>query len=219
VLDGAVHTYIVTKDAAGVILVYIDGVLVTPDSTNIVSTWLASGQTLTYAAPVAGQTSSIAAVWNRKFSPTEARDVGRNPWLAYASLRRPWDRPAPPASVTVYYPGSDISPGGWVSSTGGSLASCLDESVASDADYITSPDLTTSATLAWQSSIPAGTWDIAVRGEYLGTSGQIRVVLLDAGGSTVGTSSWQALTSSFATYTLTVTTSGTSTKFRYEVQP
>lgn len=124
----------------------------------------------------------------------------------------------PLAAATVFYPGSDISAGSWTASNGGTLASCVDESAYDDADFITSPDLSASATLAWQSPIPAGTWDIAIRGAFLGASGQVRLVLLDAGGSTVGTSSWQALTGSLAPYTLTVTTSGASTKFRYEVQ-
>lgn len=157
-------------------------------------------------------------IWQRVLTDAECLLMSTRPSAIYAPLRRPWLTPAPSGAVTVFYPGSDIAAGGWTASTGGSLASCVDEAPYDDADYITSPDLSTSATLAWQASIPAGTWDIAVRGAFLGASGQVRLVLLDAGGSTVGTSSWQTLTGSLAPYTLTVTTSGTSTKFRYEVQ-
>jgi hypothetical protein len=129
-----------------------------------------------------------------------------------------------PAVVTVFYPNSDITVTGWTASSGSSLAAMVGETTLDRGTYITSPDLSTSATMSWgdgaghAASVPVGTWDVDVDGAYLTTSGQVRIVLLDSGGTAVGTSSWQTLTSSDTTYTLSVTTTGVSTKFRYEIQ-
>lgn len=124
-------------------------------------------------------------------------------------------------SATIFHPGSDITVAGWTPSTGTDLFACIDEPTTyNDADYITSPDLTTSTTMGWDNPVPAGTWEMKLRGEFFtGTSGQVRIVLLDAGSSSVGTSSWQALSGGFAMYTLSITTTGVSTQFRFEVQP
>ena len=124
----------------------------------------------------------------------------------------------PTSGVTVYRPGSDISVSGWVPSTGSDLFDCIDEPTASDADYITSPDLSTSATMGLTASVPAGNWAVNVRCRRMGATGSIRVVLLSSGGSPVGTSSWQPLTAGFADYSFNVTTSGAADRFRIEVQ-
>ena len=107
---------------------------------------------------------------------------------------------------------------GWVPSTGSDLFGCIDESTASDVDYITSPDLSTSATMGLTASVPAGNWAVNVRGRRMGVTGSIRVVLLSSGGAPVGTSSWQPLTAGFADYSFNVTTSGAADRFRIEVQ-
>lgn len=144
---------------------------------------------------------------------------------AKAWVRDPWSLLTPPtfwlpdpAAVTVYRPGSDISVSGWVPSTGSDLFGCIDESTASDVDYITSPDLSTSATMGLTASVPAGNWAVNVRGRRMGVTGSIRVVLLSSGGAPVGTSSWQPLTAGFADYSFNVTTSGAADRFRIEVQ-
>lgn len=120
--------------------------------------------------------------------------------------------------VTVYRPGSDIIVNGWTATPGGTLASCVDDLTLDRADFITSPNLTDPATLGWATALPAGSYDIAVDADRIGASGQVRIVCLDAGGAAVGTSSWQSLTGTAATYTLSVTTSALSTQFRIEVQ-
>lgn len=121
-------------------------------------------------------------------------------------------------SVTLWEAGADVITGGWAPSTGASLSACIDEATLSRADWITSPDLSTPCTLAWDASLPAGAYDAVVDAAYTGSSGQLRVVALDAGGASVGASPWQSLTSTDTTYSLAITTSATSTQFRLEVQ-
>lgn len=126
--------------------------------------------------------------------------------------------------VTVFYPRSDVSVTGWAPSAGTSVAATLDDT--SRTDYSTGPDLSTPVRMSWLGDdggvvtvVSAGTWDIQVDAKYIGSSGQIRIELFDAGGSSVGISGWQAVTSSDATYTLSVTTTGDSTEFALEIQP
>lgn len=124
------------------------------------------------------------------------------------------------SSITAYYPGSDISVAGWTPSTGTDLFACIDEHTYDDGDYITSPDLTTSTVMGWDNPVPAGTWSLSMRSEFFdGASGQVRLVMLDSGSSSVGSSAWQALTGAFVTYTLAITTTGVSDRFRLEIQP
>lgn len=120
------------------------------------------------------------------------------------------------AAVTVYRPGSDIIVNGWTAVGAASLAAAM--AAASTADYALSPNLTDPTTQAWDSPLPAGTWDITVGGARTGASGQVRIVCLDGGGSPVGTSAWQALTGTDTDYTLSVTTTATAPNFRIEVQ-
>lgn len=159
----------------------------------------------------------IFAAFDASLTAAEHASLHANPGQLLAPA--PFGLWAPAISgVTVYRPGSDVVVNGWTATPGGTLASCIDDPTLDRGDYITSPNLTDPATLEWAAPMPAGTWDMAVDGVRLGTTGQIRVVCLDAGGSSVGATSWQALTASAATYTLSVTTSATSTRFRIEVQ-
>lgn len=180
------------------------------------------------AYPGLGFDGDIAfhGAWNRAVSNPERASIRANPWQLFAPLRRPWLTPAPSGAVTVFYPGSDIAAGGWTSSSGGSLYADIDDVILDRGDYITSPDLSTTATFGWKDSngnpatIPAGTWNVDLDAAYfLGASGQVRLVWLDAGGSSVGATAWQTLTLTDTTYTLSITTTGPSTQFRYEDGP
>lgn len=165
----------------------------------------------------------------RVMSDAQALHLSANPqeiWTLFAPLRRPWLNPVSSAAITAYYPGSDISVAGWTSSSSGSLYADIDDVALDRGDYITSPDLSTSATFGWKDSngspatIPAGSWSVDLDASYfLGASGQVRLVWLDAGGSSVGATSWQTLTGTDSSYSLPITTTGASTKFRYEVAP
>jgi len=142
--------------------------------------------------------------------------ISANPGLIFEPQRRTF----PIASgVTVYRPASDIVVNSWTPSTGSDLYAMIDEPTLNRADYITSPNLTNPATMGWSAPMAAGTYDVSVDFDRTGTQGQLRIVLLDSGGTAVGTSSWQAAPSSAATTVFSVTTTGTSDRFRIEVQP
>jgi len=97
----------------------------------------------------------------------------------------------------------------------------IDEVTPSDTDYIISPNLNASPGAAVFGISPtqaSGTYNVNVRARYTAGAGDMRVLLLDSGGSTVGTSAWQTLTATFATYALNVTTTGTAIRVSIEVQ-
>jgi hypothetical protein len=121
--------------------------------------------------------------------------------------------------AAVYRPTSDIVVNSWTPSTGSDLYAMIDDPTLNRSDFITSPNLTNPVTMGWGSSLAAGTYDVSVDFDRTGTQGQLRIVLLDSGGTAVGTSSWQAAPSSAATTVFSVTTTGTSDRFRIEVQP
>lgn len=120
--------------------------------------------------------------------------------------------------AAVYRPTSDIVVNSWTPSTGSDLFAMVDDPTLNRSDFITSPNLTNPVTMGWGSSLAAGTYDVSVDFDRTGTQGQLRIVLLDSGGTAVGTSSWQAAPSSAATTVFSVTTTGTSDRFRIEVQ-
>jgi hypothetical protein len=124
-------------------------------------------------------------------------------------------------SPSVIRPNSDILTTNWTASAGTVLYDMIDEAVPDDNDYIISPDLTASpgpAVFGLNGTLPSGPIQIQLRAKRSYSSGQIRVVLQDGSGNTIGTSSWQTLTSSFTTYTLSVSTSGVVARARIEVQ-
>lgn len=184
------------------------------------------GADVFFAGGFADCDTPLIAYWNRSLSAQEHASLAANPWQLFAKRSNPIFVGLGPPAITAYYPGSDISVAGWTSSTGSGLYADIDDVVLNRLDYITSPDLSTTATFGWKDSngnpatIPAGTWNVDLDAAYfLGASGQVRLVWLDAGGSSVGATSWQTLTSTDATYTLSITTTGPSTQFRYEDGP
>lgn len=100
-----------------------------------------------------------------------------------------------------------------------SLYANVNEATASDSEYIDSPGLSatpTSCTFGLSLPLAAGSYDVGIRAQWVSQPGQLRVVLLDSGGTSVGASSYQALTSSATSYTLPVTTTGSATQARIE---
>jgi hypothetical protein len=122
--------------------------------------------------------------------------------------------------VSFYFPSTDITVTGWVGSPDNSnLYNNIDESAASDADYIISPNLATNSSIIMGLSTPmlADTYEISVRGKYISGSGSVRVLLLDGANAVLATSSWQSLTTGYATYILNVVLTSTATRVKVEV--
>lgn len=122
---------------------------------------------------------------------------------------------------TLYFASSDITTTGWSATPGPSFYSAIDEVSINVADYVTSPNSLTPGplVLGLSSELPAGNWDVSISvKQEVGTGSEVRIVLLNAANSVMGTSDWITATGSFTTTVLPVTTSGTSDKFRLEVQ-
>lgn len=163
----------------------------------------------------------MGAFLNRAISDGEVAAISANPWQLFKPTRRLLGTATAVSSATISRPGSDIVVAGWSASTGPDLYAMIDEAVADDADYIVSPDLGGTpgpATFGSTISLAAGSYDISIRARRTSTAGEVRVLMKDAGGVTVGTSAWQALGSAFTTYSLSVTTTGTATQLSIEVQ-
>lgn len=141
-----------------------------------------------------------------------------NPWQLFAPTRRKLFVVSVQAD---YYPNSDITTTGWSAVPPGSLYAAIDEATPSDSDYIVSPDLSSTpgpAVFGLNQSAPAGSYTVNVRAKYGLTAGQFRVSMLDSGGTSVGTSAWTSVTGAFATYAVSLTTTGTAVRVKIEVQ-
>ena len=123
--------------------------------------------------------------------------------------------------VTIYRPAGGATLGDWTS-TEATLWQALDETVASDTDYITSPGLIATAqatpAITLSEAVPAGSYTVRVRSDRTQTSGQIRVVFYNASEVEQGATAWQAVTGAFVTYELSATLSGTADRFRIEAK-
>ncbi|HET8685469.1 MAG TPA: LamG-like jellyroll fold domain-containing protein [Methanosarcina sp.] len=112
-------------------------------------------------------------------------------------------------------PGSDVTVTGWTATPGPGYASMLNEYIANDSDYVTSPFASTGGPLVMnlENSLPAGSWNIRFRAYYTGTfSCSLQVSLLDASNNVVGTTVADPLTSSVADHLLAIETTGIATQ-------
>jgi len=124
-------------------------------------------------------------------------------------------------AVSISRPSSDVLTTGWTGTPDNTtLFNNVDEVSASDTDYITSPAISggENITFGITPSLAAGTWDVRYRANFVGASAQVRIHLLDGSNVSQGVSSWQTVTSSFALYTASVTTTGTASRVKIEVQ-
>lgn len=120
--------------------------------------------------------------------------------------------------MTIYRPTSDVSAPGW-SSTAGTLAAAINETAADDASYITSPDVASPTPYRFNiGPLPSGEQTLRIRARRVGTAGEARLVLLDAGAAEVGASDWQALTDTWTTYPLTAVASAVATMGEIQVR-
>ena len=176
-------------------------------------------RTGTSGAPITGNIAFVR-IWSRALTQREHQQMWANPYQIFKPAQRLIGAVVSAPSITR--PNSDVTVTGWTGDPDNTnLYNNIDETSASDTDFIISPSLGASpgpAVFGLTQSLTAGTYNVRTRARYTGTAGQIRVLLLDSSGTTVGTGSWQALTGSFTTYNLSVTTTGTAARVRLEVQ-
>lgn len=183
-----------------------------------VGTQLLSADDVTATQGYEGQGLLLAAIWNRALTDAEVAEVSENPW----QLFRPQSQQLAVFSP-VYQPGSDITVTGWTGSPDNvNLYANIDESTPSDTDYVLSPSVSSTPGPAIfglsPSSLAAGNYTVNLRARRTGSVGQVRALLVNSSGTTVGTSSWQSLTTTYTTYNLAITTTGTAARLRFEVQ-
>lgn len=120
------------------------------------------------------------------------------------------------APTTVTRPSTDILTTGWT----GSYVD-IDEVTASDTDYITSPSLASPTPIVFglSQTLAAGSYNISIRGKSTLGTGNIQASLLNSSNTVMGSSSVQPVTSGFTTYTLPITTTGSSDRVKLEVTP
>jgi hypothetical protein len=156
--------------------------------------------------------------WGRVLSAAEVYQITQNPWQILQPQRR---QLFAVVSDVIVRPSSDVTTTGWTAYPDPPLYAKIDEVTPDDNDYITSPDLnsTPGPYIGGIAPIDAGVYDVRFRARRTLGSGQARVSLLDSSNVVQGTSGWITLTESFAKYTASVTTTGTATRVRIEVQP
>lgn len=189
----------------------------------------ASAGSLTYqwqrANPGSGSFANVSGATSSSYT-TAATDCATDHGAQYKCLVGDTNGSTPTSAVgltvrsvtTVSRPVSDATAAGWTASTGSDLYAMIDESVASDSDYIISPAISGAATwvvLNLQYPLATGTRTVPVRGAVDTGTGTMKVRLQDDAGTIVGTAIDTAVTSTPTTYNLSFTLSGPATRIAY----
>ena len=144
----------------------------------------------------------FARAWKRGLTLSECKSLHEKPWQIFD----PETIPLFYSTVTAQYarPTSDVSTGTWTSSLGGSLYAAIDETVASDTDYITTTNASTCEVALSSLSDPASSAGHIVRYRISATSGGI-TVRLRQGTTTIATWTHATAPTSLTTYSQTLT--------------
>lgn len=127
------------KGTSGKCYCYINGIKDASSTTTIANTWTINRLSIgtTYfggsTADFYNGNTPLALLYERELSGEEHRALSDNPWQIFkprsfllGSLTSP----------QILYPTGDVAGGTWLPSTGTDLFACVDETSASDADYI-----------------------------------------------------------------------------------
>jgi hypothetical protein len=209
----------------------IDGVPITANGTGsfpATGTWtagtsqgMAFGNRPTDSARVWDGMHGPVLIFDGYLTPQEHVLLVANPWQIFAPIARPIFVGTSVTVVSISRPSSDVLTSGWTGVPDNvNLYNNIDESVASDTDFILSPYITggENTIIGFTPSVSAGTWDVRYRADYLSASSQVRIHLLDNSNVVQGSSSWQTVTGTPILYTASVTTTGTATRVKIEVQ-
>ena len=225
VVDGNPHVFICTMAGAGTTPnLYVDGVEKGTSKTTMAT--LFSSPARPYIGGFSGvgfgcsgYGIALVVAVNREWSPEEVKELSLNPWQIFS--RQQLSPVVQTIVASAYYAGTEASMGSWTAHPSGTLASCINETIASDAEWIEGVIGTNTPDFPWDPTpVGPGTYDFPVRAQIdTGTTGQIRSVFLDGpGGATLTTGDWHPLTNGYAEYTDNITLASTSTHFRLETQ-
>ena len=152
---------------------------------------------------VAGSSMLLTLAWNRALTEIEVKSISANPWQVFEPYTVFDNIPFPIVTAQFARPTSDASTGTWTASSG-TLASCLDETTASDADYITTTNTSTCEVALGSVTDPSVSTGHIVRYRISATSGGI-TVRLRQGTTTIATWTHATAPTSLTTYSQTLT--------------
>ena len=150
-----------------------------------------------------GDLSMAGAVYGKEWSESQVRSFIKNPWQIFEPYTVFDNIPFPIVTAQFARPTSDASTGTWTASSG-TLASCLDETTASDADYITTTNTSTCEVALGSVTDPSVSTGHIVRYRISATSGGI-TVRLRQGTTTIATWTHATAPTSLTTYSQTLT--------------
>ena len=136
--------------------------------------------------------------FSRAINDSEVASISANPWQIFKKQDALYFSTA---SVQLLRPTSDISPGAWTASSGSDLFAMLDETTASDADYITTSSASSSEVAFGTGLDPLSSAGHTIRFRAQGTGG-LTVTLLQ-GATTIATYT-PTITASYALYSYTL---------------
>jgi len=183
-------------------------VIITPHSDKS-GTWSPSTVTATVGTFVnltSAFTSTIAGT--HTITTTNDGSLSNAASLTYESLVR-------------HYPSADVTTTGWTASTGTDRYAMIDESVRSDTDYDTSPDVTGSQgplVLTMTPSLPAGTHTLRFASQWINESCEVKVDLVNDSNTVQGSSSWVAIDAAATETALSIVTTGEATRFHVDAR-
>jgi hypothetical protein len=183
------------------------------------------------SGPTSGQTSldgggsPISGAWFHLSSSKSASGTSTTMSWVFTDAGDTWVTQAvaiAPSSgaAGVYVPNSDVTVTGWTSSAGGSLYATVDEATPDDSDYIVTPTITSStapATFGLNQTLPAGNYTVGIRAKTSSGTATLRAYLLNGSNTSQGVTADQTITSTFTTYSLPITTTGSATRIKIEV--
>lgn len=193
----------------------------TPSANNIIAGLGPTGATATWSGNTADPNSSGQFNW-----PTEATGLSASTLYGIAFVWKDSNNNYSEVVTGVFTTlaggltlSSDILTTGWFPvPADGTLYNKVNESTPDDGNYIYSSTTTEQVVFGLSQALAAGTYTISTRANKSGTAGQIRVVLLNDSNVVQGTSSWTVLSDTFTTYPISVTTTGSATRVRLELQ-
>ena len=122
--------------------------------------------------------------------------------------------------INTRKPDTDLVTTGWTVTGAANHSAALADNT--DTSYTTSPDVTASPgplkTQMLPTPLAAGTHTRQIRANYTTTPCDVKMSLLNSSDVVQGDSGWVSLTASIADYTLSITTTGSSTRFLFEVR-
>ena len=147
---------------------------------------------------------SIAMVFNKRLEVELVKKLTLNPWQIFEPEILPLWIPASGSAPQLLAPISDISAGSWTPSSGSDLYAMLDESTASDTDYIVSSTASSCEMRVTTAGDPAVSTGHILRYRLLAGTGSI-TVLLKQGSTTIASYGPHTLTGSAQDFAQTLT--------------